>query len=306
MSYTSDLKDELARFSPQNDCCTLAQLAAMARSMGELVLHGGERFSLLLTTEHEGCAKRVISCCRRLFQISPDIIIVKKRQPRPISLYTISLTGEHILNTLGMRPLHGIALSALTEQPCCTSAALRGMFLGCGMLSDPQKQYLMEFSLSSETSAEALVDLLARSGISCSWTERKDKEIVYIKEFESLVNLTGLMEGYSTLLELENIRVLKDVRNHINRRTNCDTANIDKTVNAAVQQIEDIKFIMQKVGLSYLSPPLEEAARLRMAMNDATLSQLAAELNISRSATNNRLRKIRQTAQELRSEGPLL
>ena len=110
------------------------------------------------------------------------------------------------------------------------------------------------------------------------------------------------MEGYSTLLMLENTHVLKDVRNRINRRTNCDTANIEKTVNASVLQTEDILYISRRIGLSALSAPLEEAARLRLENSSASLSELAASIGISRSAMNNRLRKIRQTAQELRQQ----
>ena len=301
MSCTTALKDELARFDPKKDCCALAELAALARTQGELVLPGGGRIALSISTEHEPTARRAAALCRRLFGISPDITVISKRQPRPMRIYVIYLDRDDVLARLGISsspaPLEGFI-----KGECCAASALRGAFLGCGMLSDPEKQYLLEFSLSGESAAEDIVELLARSGISCSWTERGEKEIIYIKEFESLVNLTGLMEGYSTLLMLENTHVLKDVRNRINRRTNCDTANIEKTVNASVLQTEDILYISRRIGLSALSATLEEAARLRLENSSASLSELAASIGISRSAMNNRLRKIRQTAQELRQQ----
>ncbi len=301
ISYTTQLKDELARFDPKKDCCALASLAAMARAMGELVLLGGGKTALDISTEHRGCALRVVSLCKRLFGVSPMVAVVSKRQPRPKDIYRITINQQEVLSGIGIGTFPE-PLGNYVKNECCIAAALRGTFLACGMISDPNKQYLLEFSLNGEANAEEVVELLARSGISCSWTERKEKEIIYVKEFESLVSITGLMEGYSTMLDLENIRIVKDVRNRLNRRTNCDSANIDKTVNAAAVQKEDILYIIENNALSSLSEPLQEAARLRLENDNASLSELAQILGISRSAMNNRLRKIRQIAHELRGQ----
>lgn len=302
MSCTTALKDELARFDPQKECCAAAELAAAARGMGELSLLGGGRFGLTLSTEHEPTALRMAALCRRLFGFAPDIALISKRQPRPKRIFSLFLDDAASLDRLGIGAFP-TPLGGFIKDDCCIASALRGTFLACGVISDPEKQYLMEFSLSGETAAEEVVELLARSGISCSWTERGEKEIIYVKEFDSLVTLTGLMEGYSTLLKLENARVLKDVRNRINRRTNCDTANIGKTVNASVQQTDDILFLSRTCGLSSLSEPLAQAARLRLEHGDYSLAELAAAAGISRSAMNNRLRALRERAAQMRASG---
>lgn len=273
----------------------------MARGMGELVLLGGGRIALDMSTEHRGCAMRVVALCKQLFGFSPEVAVVSKRQPRPKDIYRITVNDERVLSGIGIGTFPE-PLGNYVKNQCCLAAALRGTFLACGMMSDPNKQYLMEFSLNGEANAEEVVELLARSGVSCSWTERKEKEIIYVKEFESLVSITGLMEGYSTMLELENVHVVKEVRNRLNRRTNCDSANIGKTVNAAAMQKEDIMYIVQNASLKILSEPLQEAAQLRLEHENAPLSELAGMLGISRSAMNNRLRKIRQIAHELRGQ----
>ena len=225
--------------------------------------------------------------------------VISKRQPRPMDVFRISVRESEVLSGIGISTFPS-PLGDFIKDQCCVASALRGTFLACGMISDPNKQYLLEFSLNGESNAQEVVELLAQSGISCSWTERKEKEIIYVKEFDSLVSITGLMEGYSTMLELENIRIMKDVRNRLNRQNNCDSANIDKTVNASALQREDINFIAKVRGLDFLTAPLEEVARARLEYPDAALSELATILGVSKSAINNRLRKLRQIASELR------
>ena len=299
ISHTTQLKDELARFDTKKDCCALSELDAIARAMGELVLLGGGKIALDMSTEHQGCALRITSLCNRLFGVKPQMAVISKRQPRPMDIFRISVREPEVLSGIGISTFP-TPLGDFIKDQCCAASALRGTFLACGMISDPNKQYLLEFSLNGESNAQEVVELLAQSGISCSWTERKEKEIIYVKEFESLVSITGLMEGYSTLLELEIIRVMKDVRNRLNRQNNCDSANIDKTVNASALQREDINYIARTKGLDYLSAPLEEVARARLENPDAALSELADLLGVSKSAINNRLRKLRQIASELR------
>ena len=179
MSCTTALKDELARFDPQKECCAAAELAAAARGMGELSLLGGGRFGLTLSTEHEPTALRMAALCRRLFGFAPDIALISKRQPRPKRIFSLFLDDAASLDRLGIGAFP-TPLGGFIKDDCCIASALRGTFLACGVISDPEKQYLMEFSLSGETAAEEVVELLARSGISCSWTERGEKEIIYI------------------------------------------------------------------------------------------------------------------------------
>ena len=133
--------------------------------------------------------------------------------------------------------------------------------------------------------------------------QRKKSYVVYVKESAQIVELLGLMEANVALMKLENIRILKDMRNSVNRKVNCETANIHKTVNAAVKQIEDIRLIEEKVGLDQLNSGLSEIARLRLEFPDATLRELGTMLTpqVGKSGVNHRLRKLSNLAQELRA-----
>ena len=304
MSYTSNLKNELAHVRVQKRCCKIAELSALARTCASLNFAGGGRFSLTFSTEIEAVASRIVGLCRSLYGLTPDLLLLQKTQPRKSSVYQLELgAGEAeqaMLRALGLTFEDGApALEELAKKDCCAIAALRGAFLGCGMMADPNKQYRLEFVLYSESTANAVCSLLARAGVESKWVTRAEREVIYLKDSESIISLLGAMGAHRTLLETENVRVIKDVRNNINRRNNCDSANIDKTVNASLRQQEDARLLLARKDIR-LSLALREAAELRLSMPDASLQELADELCISRSAMNNRLRKLAQLAQPFR------
>lgn len=189
------------------------------------------------------------------------------------------------------------------QNSCCKRAFIRGAFLASGSLSDPEKSYHFEIVCQTKDKALQLQEVMQVFHIDAKIVQRKKSYVVYVKESAQIVELLGLMEANVALMKLENIRILKDMRNSVNRKVNCETANIHKTVNAAVKQIEDIRLIEEKVGLDQLNSGLSEIARLRLEFPDATLRELGTMLTpqVGKSGVNHRLRKLSNLAQELRA-----
>ena len=190
----------------------------------------------------------------------------------------------------------------LTQQSCCKRAFIRGAFLASGSISDPEKGYHFEIVTQDERKATHLQEIICRFQIDAKIVLRKKSYVVYVKEGAQIVDMLAIMEANVALMNLENIRILKEMRNSVNRKVNCETANINKTVNAAVKQIEDIRLIEQKKGFHNLNEGLAEIAELRLQYPEATLKELGMMLNpqVGKSGVNHRLRKLSEIADELR------
>ena len=176
------------------------------------------------------------------------------------------------------------------QKECCKRAFLRGTFLAAGSISDPEKGYHLEIVCSTMERADARI------------VTRKKNQVVYLKEVSQIVDFLGVVEAGIALMNLENIRIRKEISNNINRKVNCETANIGKTVSAAVKQIEDIRYIETHVGFSQLTEELEETAVCRLRYPEATLKELGEMMNppVGKSGVNHRLRKLGRIADELR------
>ncbi|ONI48337.1 DNA-binding protein WhiA [Candidatus Epulonipiscioides saccharophilum] len=181
-------------------------------------------------------------------------------------------------------------------------AFIRGLFLGGGILSDPEKAYHLEFIVYTKEKAEFVKEILRSIDITTKVVKRRKKYIVYLKESSQIVDLLNIMGAHIALLELENIRVLKEVRNNVNRTVNCELANISKTVSSAILQIEDIKYLSKTIGLNKLPRNLEQLAKLRLKYEQATLLELGSKLEppVSKSCVSHRFKKIRQIVEETR------
>ena len=185
---------------------------------------------------------------------------------------------------------------------CCRRAYIRGAFLAAGSVNDPKKNYHLEFVLAERETAEQLQGLINSFRLEAKVVERKEHFVVYLKEGEQIVDLLNVMEAPVALMDLENVRIVKEMRNDINRKVNCETANLNKVVGAAVKQLEDIAYIEETIGLSSLSEQLEEVARLRLKYPDTSLKELGSYLAapVGKSGVNHRLRKISNIAETLR------
>ena len=216
-------------------------------------------------------------------------------------IFSVDKPGQNIHNTLQNDTVPGMLVCT---QTCCKRAFLRGAFLTCGSLSDPEKDYHLEFVLKNEAQADMLRSVLASLSVEAGSVMRKKAHVLYIKDSEMIATVLTLADATVALMELENIRILKEVRNDVNRRVNCETANIEKTVRAASKQVEDIRFLAGAPGFDDLPEELKLTAALRLEHPEVSLSELAMlhPTSVSRSGINHRLRKLCILAEKLRDD----
>ena len=304
MSFSSNVKEEISRHFGKARHCNIAELAAITNICGQ-ILQFSNKFCLKIQTENFLVAKKCFTLLENAFSIKSEITIKSSGKGRRSRMYTLLIRDEeingHIFQATGVayrnngywemrRSINTIVVSSI----CCRRGYIRGTFSAVGYVTDPRKNYHLEFVSASEVFAEELRDLINTFGLDSKVVERKDHYIVYLKEGEQIVDLLNVMEAHVALMELENIRILKEMRNDINRKVNCETANLNKVVHAAVKQIEDILYIKETVGLETLSPQLQEVAVLRLEYPDISLKELGTymEVPVGKSGVNHRLRKI--------------
>lgn len=213
------------------------------------------------------------------------------------------LQSTHLIDEQGeVRENLSITDNLIVQRECCKRAFIRGAFLCTGSISDPEKFYHYEITCSSYEKALQLQKMMQTFQLCAKIVERKRYFVVYIKEGSGIVDILNVMEAHNALMELENVRIIKEVRNSVNRKVNCETANLNKTISAAVKQQEDIRFIQETIGLSKLPDSLEEVARIRLESTDYSLKEIGEMLSVKvgKSGVNHRLRKISEIAENLR------
>jgi len=310
MSFSSEVKEELSEQIASGRHCRLAETAAILSLCGKIVITENDRYCVKIQTENLAVARKYFTLLRKTFNIRAEVSVRKSREVRFCSVIVSKdpearrLLGETcLLDEDGnvsecMSPMH----HRLLRQNCCRRAFIRGAFLAVGSVSDPKKSYHFEIVCTAPEKARQLQELLASYDVDAKVVLRKRHYVVYIKEGSQIVELLGLMGAHISLMQLENVRIVKEMRNSVNRKVNCETANLNKTVSAAVRQAEDIRYIQEKIGLDKLPMDLEETARLRLEHTEASLKELGDMLSpkVGKSGVNHRLRKLSQIADDLR------
>lgn len=310
MSFSGKVKDELSKQCPVARHCQIAEVAAIISLCGRIGISQNDTYSVRIHTENIAVARKYFTLLKKAYNIDTEISI---RQSSKLRNYTITIKHHKdamkVLQASKLIDEYGeicenlsVSSNILIQKECCKRAFIRGAFLASGSISDPEKFYHFEIVCTTEDKAVQLKNIIQYFNIDAKIVERKKHFVVYIKEGAGIVDILNVMEAYVALMDLENVRILKEMRNSVNRKVNCETANLKKTVSAAVKQIEDIKFIRDKVGLSVLSDNLEEMARLRLDNPDASLKELGEMLTpaVGKSGVNHRLRKICEIADDLR------
>ena len=189
------------------------------------------------------------------------------------------------------------------KTPGSMRAYIRGAFLCTGSMSDPGKSYHFEMVCEDEQTAQILKELMAGFFVHAKVILRKQRYIVYLKDSEEIIQILNVMEAHRSLMELENIRIIKDMRNSANRQSNCDSANINKMVRTAARQVDDIRYIEEHFGFEQLPPQLREMAQVRLENPDVSLQELGTYLDppVGKSGVNHRLRKLKEIAESLRA-----
>ena len=287
MSFSSEVKEELARHISPARHCQIAELAAIMNLCGQYGRDDKGRYTIGFQTENESVARKGFTLLKKTYNIDTGVAMSEEQM-------------RDIFQKIGS--LEEPVSSLLIKNSCCQRAFLRGAFLSIGSMSDPQKSYHLEFVCTDEEKARQLQSVIQGFGIDAKIILRKKYYVVYLKEGESIVDLLNICEAHVALMNLENLRILKDVRNSVNRRVNCETANITKTVNASSRQIEDIEYIRDHYGLEKLSSNLRQMAEIRLEYPDAPLKELGGYLEppVGKSGVNHRLRKLSELADRLR------
>lgn len=315
MSFSGDIKKELLRQLPAARHCQIAELAALFNLVGRVRQDESGSEYLEIHTENLTVARKSYMLLISVFHDPVEVLVRNHNIRGNIREYYIIVRNRQtiisMLKALKMMDEQGrIAVDCLGHQhrliqnTCCKRAFLRGVFLAAGSLSDPEKAYHLEFALFSEQFASFIKDILAFFELEAKIVRRKRYFVVYIKEGSQIVDFLNVVEAHIALMEFENVRIVKEVRNSVNRQVNCETANIGKTVAAAAKQIEDIEFIECNMGLRKLARGLREIAELRLEYPDASLQELGKMLDppIGKSGVNHRLRKLGIIANELKEE----
>ncbi len=308
MSFSSAAKQELCRLEGYKSCCALAELAGLLHGCASLHL-SREGWGLTLGTESPAVARRANRLLKEVFSARPQLSTMQRRSFGHTKVYRVSVRpGEGVRDILvaagllkqdegGLRLLHAVPTGLLRRQ-CCKYAYLRGAFLASGYLNDPGKGYHLEISGPDAGYAQSLSRFLNRLGLRARVVERKEQQVVYLKDSEQIVTFLGMIGAHTALLKMESVRVEKDMRNRVNRIVNCEQANIEKTLSASQRQVEAIRTLERLGGLKRLTPALLKTAELRLEYPDATLQELGEYFSppAGKSAVNHRLRKLEELA----------
>lgn len=304
MSFSREVKEELVRLEESARHCRIAELAALLVYSRAVRQTDAGRSVIEFQSDFPQVTEK---CFRLLGQIlSPDKETACGVLPPQANAFRYEGGGdasaEKILRTIKYERGDAAVNPLVIKSTCCKRCFLRGAFLSIGSMSNPEKGYHLEFVCENDRQAGQLLDALGDFSIVGKVVTRKRYQVVYIKESEEIVELLNVMGAHIALMNLENLRILKDVRNSVNRRVNCEAANITKTVNAAARQIEDIQYIKEHYGFDNLPENLREIAQVRLEYPEAALKELGAYLTpgVGKSGVNHRLRKLGELATKLR------
>ncbi|MDE7425486.1 MAG: DNA-binding protein WhiA [Lachnospiraceae bacterium] len=313
MSFSREIKEELSKHIPTGRHCQIAEIAAIISLCGKISVNEKEQHFIKIVTENLTVARKYFMLIKEAFQGDIQIQVRRNRYLKRNRSYALiirdSQMSMRILKATKLINQQGdiveemsIISNRVVQNTCCKRAFIRGAFLAAGSMSDPEKTYHFEIITTTEEKAAQLRDMIRFFDVDAKIVKRKKYFVVYVKDGSQIVDVLNIMEAHKALMNLENVRILKEMRNSINRQVNCEAANISKTVTAASKQLEDILYIQNTVGFGDLSPGLKEIAKLRMEQPDASLKELGSMLStpIGKSGVNHRLRKLSIIADSLR------
>jgi len=311
VSFTAEVKEELSRVMPAKACCPRAELSALMRVEGTIHISGGERYRLEMATETAPVARKAIKLMHSLYGLKTELT-VRRSVLHKTNNYLITVPSQPALapaladlgildESMGLT--YGVP-SRLVRKDCCAVSYLRGAFLGGGFVADPHGDFHFELTAETEQHARDLVGLMARFGVEARVTRRRGLYAVYLKGAEPIVTFLALVGAHRALLRTEDVRILKSMRNDVNRLVNAETANLQKSAEAAIAQVEDIRYVADMHGLDWLPPALQELAQLRLDHPDVSIRELGeyAVPPLSKSAVYHRIRRIEALAAEMRTK----
>lgn len=308
MSFSGETKQEIAKLSPEKECCMIAELNALTQCLGALSLLGGGRIQLKYAAESLVVARRLLVLLKSGLRYRVHTAVRREKRFGGRLVTTLALSAEesrHLLRRLsvlrqdenGEDVFQGVP-RRIVRRICCRRSFLRGMFLGCGTVISPEKGYHAEFLVEDEQRARFLMRVLSLCDIEASMSMRRQKAVVYIKNGEAVSRLLATLGAARAVLKVEEVRTVRSVQKQVTRAINCDHANLGKQLSAAQRQLEAISHISRMTGLSALPDELQALARLRISHQDASLEQLGQLLKptVSKSAVQHRMKRLMDIA----------
>lgn len=310
MSFSRDVKEELVKQINPARHCRVAEIAAIIAFCGSYSFDLNNKTYINVSTENLTVAMKYFMLLEKTFRIRPEVTV--RNNHKAFSYHIIVKEAdsvEKILKAIKVVDDNGVLKLSddltdkiLIQNTCCKRAFLRGVFMAAGSITDPNKSYQFEIIAGSKENAGTIQEMFKTFGIDSKCTLRKKNYIVYVKESAQISDILNIMEAHVALMNLENVRIFKEMRNSINRKVNCEAANITKTTEASYRQQQDIIYIRDNMGFGNLSEQLKEIATLRIEYPDASLKELGMMMHppLGKSGVNHRLRKLSETAEKLR------
>ncbi|MCZ8522196.1 MULTISPECIES: DNA-binding protein WhiA [Paenibacillus] len=312
MSFAAQTKKELTLME-SDTCCERAELSALIRMNGAVSLTS-QKITLDISTENAAIARRIYSLLKKSYKVHIELLVRKKMRLKKNNVYIVRVPSQvqSILSDLQIVSEGFLFASeiepSLIKKTCCKRAYLRGAFLAGGSVNNPEgTSYHLEIYSMYEEHCQSLCKLACEFGLNARCIERKKGFVLYIKEGEKIIDFLSLIGAHQALLRFEDVRIMKDMRNSVNRLVNCETANLNKTIGAAVRQIDNIRLLQKELGLDNLPEKLREVAEIRLQHPDMNLKEVGDLLKgkVSKSGVNHRLRKIDELAEKVRKSQAL-
>ena len=309
MSFSSEIKDEVAKIKVDDYKIILSELAGITPMCGILNFKNN-KISMEYITENAPVARRIFTFLRRSFGFDVEVKNVRSTQLKK-NVFIIYISQDESCRLLldELKYIKGASVFMINYAPTDLiktsnekKAYIRGAFMGSGSITDPKKGYHLEFVSENESNAYFLRDTINEFGLKSKVIMRKEKYIIYIKDSEQISDFLSLIGAYNSVLNYENVRVIKEMRNNVNRIVNCETANLNKTVKSSYDQVEDIKLIEREIGIENLDEDLKAIAKIRLENRSMSLNDIAKSLEpkLSKSTVNYRFKKLRRIANKLR------
>lgn len=306
MSYASEVKKELTTLEVHFGNAK-AELMALIRMNGSLGL-SNHRFILNVQTENPATARRIYSLLKQFYDVESELLVRRKMKLKKNNLYIVRLNkgSDYVLKDLdildGFQLKETVPLDFLDDDAKVRSY-LRGAFLATGSVNNPEtSSYHLEIYSLYEDHNQTICEMMNRYSLNARTAKRRSGYITYLKEAEKIADFLSLIGATSSMLKFEDVRIMRDMRNSVNRIVNCENANFNKVADAANRQIESIKYLDKKIGLNNLPVKLQEIAIARMAHPEVSLKELGELVSggpISKSGVNHRLRKIMEQAEKM-------
>lgn len=309
MSFSSEVKDEVAKIKVDDYKLILSELAGVTPMCGILNFKNN-KISMEYITENAPVARRLFTFLRRSFGFDVEVKNVRSTQLKK-NVFIIYISQDESCRLLldELKYIKGASVFMINYAPTDLiktsnekKAYIRGAFMGSGSITDPKKGYHLEFVSENESNGYFLSETINAFGFTSKVIMRKEKYIIYIKDSEQISDFLSLIGAYNSVLKYENVRVIKEMRNNVNRIVNCETANLNKTVKSSYDQVEDIRLIDKEIGIENLDEDLKVIAKIRLENRSMSLNDIANSLEpkLSKSTVNYRFKKLRKIANKLR------